>query len=328
MDWIYLLGLLLIIYSVVTVGLLIVADCDIVTYLYSRYGKQPESVYKGKVVWITGASSGIGEALAKELVKVGAKVVISARRKEELERVKKECLDNYHAKEQDVLVLPLDVTNLDAHEPSFKTVLKHFGKLDVLLCNAGQPQFDEFTEIDMKVDRQIFEINVFAVVNMSRIVVKYFLKSGGGQVTVISSLAAKLGSPFLSSYAGSKSAIHGYFNTLRMETYGKNIDVNIVCPGPVTTPIFSKGVTNKDAEFGNIPVPDDTTMMTAERCAYLSLISMGNRLGESWVAPLPIIPFLYIFTYFPLLAALLQKVIGNKMTKQMREKLLASKGKK
>jgi dehydrogenase/reductase SDR family protein 7 len=321
MDLIYLLGVLMLLFSVACLALVLVGDCDIVTLLYSKHGKQPADEFRGKVVWITGASSGIGEAIAKELAKIGARLVLSARRSVELERVKQECLKNSQLKEDDILVLPLDVTNFESHEPSLKRVLSHFGKLDVLLSNAGQPQMAEFTEMDLTVDRHIFEVNVFAVVNMNRIVVKYFLKNGGGHVAVVSSIAGKSGAPFNSAYAASKHAIHGYFNTLRMETYGKKIDVTIICPGPVATPIFGKGVTNEPGKLANLGMPDNLPIMPVERCAHLSLVAMANRLNESWISKLPVIPLTYMMMYFPNVMELFFKVIGKTMVNQMKAKL-------
>ncbi|CAG7815516.1 unnamed protein product [Allacma fusca] len=315
MGLIYLFGLLVLLFSVACIILALLADSDIVTYLYARYGKQPETEFKNKVVWITGASSGIGEAIAKNLVKVGAKVVLSARRKEELERVKQECLTSSKAKESDILVLPLDVTNFESHESALKTVLDKFGKLDIFISNAGQGQGqDNFVEMEMVQDRHIFELNVFSVVNMNRLVVKYFLKNGGGHVAVVSSVAGRFPGPSGSSYTASKHALHGYFNSLRMETYGKKIDVTLICPGPVATPIFEKGVTKTPGKLSTIKL-DGVPMMTPERCAHLALVSMANKLNESWIARLPIIPFSYLVTYFPLVSEPINKMIASRFAK-------------
>ncbi|CAG7831759.1 unnamed protein product [Allacma fusca] len=252
MDFIYLLGLIILSCSVISLVLILFIDCDLVTFFYARFGKQPED-YKGKVVWLTGASSGIGEAITKELAKVGARLVLSARRKTELERVKQECLNISQLRDEDILVLPLDVTDLDSHLPALKTVLKHFGKLDVL------------------------------------------------------------------------HAIQGYFHSLRMETYGEKISVTVICPGPVDTPIFSKCVTNKP-QPENIQTPENLIFMSAERCAYLSLVSMANKLNESWISKLPFIPVMYLQMYFPLLFELSFKFIGSRQVRKML-KMYPDKGK-
>ncbi|CAG7819446.1 unnamed protein product [Allacma fusca] len=318
MDLFYILGMLVVIYFSVIIVLLVIADSDIFTFLYSKYGKQADQ-FKGKVIWITGASSGIGEAIAKEFAVAGARIVLSARRKEELERVKHQCLSISTLTDNDILVIPLDLTDLKSHEPSLRTVVKHFGKLDVLVSNAAQTQVCEFKDIALHVDRHIFEVNVFSLINMNRIVVNYFLENGAGQLAVVSSVVAKFPSPLSTTYSASKSAIQGYFNSLRMELYGKNIDVTIICPGLTETPMLEKGMTNKPGELAKISPPKSVGRMTAERVANLSLISMANHLSESWIAKFPTIPLLYIYQYFPLIFDLFMKLAGGKVVEQMKE---------
>ncbi|CAG7826952.1 unnamed protein product [Allacma fusca] len=324
MDLIYLLGLIVLLFSIIFVVTLVVADCDIVTFLCSIFGKQP-SEYKGKVVWITGASSGIGEGIAKQLAKAGARLILSARRQEELERVKRECLNGSSLTEKDILVLSVDLTNLESHEPALKNILKHFGKLDVLLSNAGQSQQDEFVNLDMLIDKHIFDINVFSVVNMNRVVVNYFLKNGGGQVAVVSSLNGRIAVPLGSAYAASKHAIHGYFNTLRIETCGYNVSVTLVCPGLVDTPIFTKAVTKEPEKANNITKPLGLPIMSVERCAYLTLISMANRLNESWISKLPTIPMAYLENYCPIIYHIIYKRVGWKMFVNFKQHVAGGK---
>ncbi|CAG7832414.1 unnamed protein product [Allacma fusca] len=325
-NWFELLGFLVLLISLGFVALMLTVDCDIITFLYFLYGKPTEAELKGKVVWVTGASSGIGKAIAKELANVGARIVLSARRKEELESVKQECLrNNSQLKDHDILVLPFDVTIYDVHTLCLKNVLKHFGKLDILINNAGQTQQGECVNMDIAVDKHIFDINVFSVINMTRVVVKYFLENGGGLVVVVSSLSGRHPLPFSSAYSASKHALHGYFNSLRMETYRKNIDVTIICPGPVDTPIFTKVVMQKSGELGKTKLPEGFTFMSPERCAYLCLISIANRLHESWLSKFPFIPIGYLQLYCPLLSDIFFRTFGWKKVEEIRKYLATEK---
>ncbi|CAG7816755.1 unnamed protein product [Allacma fusca] len=279
MDWIYLAGLLTILYFLTCVILSLIIDSDIITFLMEKYGKTAESEYKGKVIWLTGASGGIGEAIAKEFAKCGAKLALSARRHDQLERVKTECLaQNSSLKDEDILVLPLDMVDFKSHEPAFQRVKEKFGKVDVLISNAGRSQRANW---------------------------------GGGQVAVVSSVAGKTGFPHAGSYAGSKHAIQGYFNSLRMEMYGKNVDVTLLCPGPVYSDIGDNAFTTKAGEKAHKKVLPTDKRMTAERCAQLSLVALANRLNESWISLPPIVPALYFLTYFPLLSSALLKLVGG-----------------
>lgn len=162
------------------------------------------------MIFITGASSGIGEHTAKALAKHGAKLVLTARRKNELERVKKECIDlsKQQLTDKDILVIPFDITDLASHRNVFQQAVNHFGTVDILVNNAGRSQRALFEYIDMNVDKQMFELNVFAVVNLTRIAVNYFNEKGSGHVAVVSSLAGVFGVPYSATYTATKHAIH------------------------------------------------------------------------------------------------------------------------
>ncbi|XP_068238372.1 uncharacterized oxidoreductase SSP1627 [Palaemon carinicauda] len=206
---------------------------------------------KGQVVWITGASSGIGEYLAVRLAKVGVRLALSARSVENLERVKQRCIETGGVTNDDVLILPLDMIQYDQHQPSFDSVLKHFGELDILVSNAGRSQRGRWEMIDSAVDREIFELNVFSLISLSRIVTRYFLKRGRGHHAVTSSTAGKLGAPLSASYTGSKHALQGYFECLRMEKAGI-VDVTMFCPGPVDSNILKNSFTEQKGVLDRI----------------------------------------------------------------------------
>lgn len=190
------------------------------------------SIYKNKVVWITGASSGIGEALAIEFSKLDAYVVISARREEELLRVR--VLTKNPEK---TYVVPFDLTDISILEEQVLTVIGLLGRIDVLIHNGGISHRSLAIETPLEVTRKLFEVDFFSYVALTKAVLPYFIKQKGGQIGVVSSLAGKIGVKKRSAYSAAKHALLGYFNTLRAELYDENIKVTIFCPGAVYTNI-------------------------------------------------------------------------------------------
>ena len=163
--------------------------------------------YKDKVVWITGASSGIGEAVAKAFAAEGAKLVLSARRKEELLRVQQECrLGNDRA-----LVLPLDLSDTTNIHTLTQQVIDRFGRIDVLVNNGGFSQRAYAQETPVDIDRKIMEVNFFGQVALTKSVLPFMLKQKSGHIVTISSITGKFGFYLRSAYSASKHALHGFF---------------------------------------------------------------------------------------------------------------------
>lgn len=187
--------------------------------------------YKDKVVWITGASSGIGEALAYAVNKKGARLILSARREEELERVKKNCTGN----PDDIFVLPLDLVKQDEFAAKVAVAESHFDGVDILINNGGVSQRAYALESEMSSIRQLMEINFFGTIALTKAVVPAMVERGHGHVVVISSVMGKFGTKYRSAYAASKHALHGWFDCLRQEVQEDGIDVSLVCPGYVKT---------------------------------------------------------------------------------------------
>ncbi|ODM94851.1 Dehydrogenase/reductase SDR family member 7 [Orchesella cincta] len=311
MDLCSLVWVALILYFSICLAIMCLADSDILTFFYSYYGKTPAEAFDDKVVWVTGSSSGIGEGLAKELAKCNAKIVLTARRKDELERVKSDCLGlNKRLKNEDILVLPMDLTDYSSHQPAFDRVIEHFGRLDVLISNAGRSQRANWVDIELEVDKNLFELNVFSLINLNRIVLRYFLANGRGQLAVTSSVAGKIGAPFSGSYTGSKYALHGYFESLRSEI-GNKVPITMLCPGPVFSGFLKEAFTAKTGDkFGQETQATDRRM-TADRCGYLSLVAIANGLDEAWTALFPVILVLYFCMYQPFIATKLMKFLSQ-----------------
>lgn len=194
-------------------------------------------MFSGQVVWITGASSGIGEALAVAFSQAGAKLVLSARRADELQRVAGKCGS------AEVLVLPMDLAKSDGFDALTAQVLARFGRLDVVVHNGGISQRSLVKDTAMEVHRRIMEVNYFGAVALTRAVLPGMLASRRGQLVVISSVMGKVGTPLRSAYAASKHALHGFFDCLRAEVAKDGVVVSLVCPGFIATDVSKNALT-------------------------------------------------------------------------------------
>lgn len=294
-----------------------VADCDLGLLWAEKFGIKLDTI-KGKVVWITGASSGIGAHLAEVLALNGAKLILTARNEKNLYLVRQKCIDNGSSQE-DIFVLPFDVTNISKHEFYFQKAVQHFGHIDILVNNAGRSQRAMWEDIEMEVDRDIFELNVFSVVSLSRIAVNYFNKLERGHIVVMSSLAGVIGAPYSASYTATKHAIQGYFNSLRNEKLGSHLAVTLLCPGPVFSNFLAESFTAKSGEKFSQPVDVSDKRMDTFRCATLCAVAIVSELEEAWMGVFPVVPLCYVLRYFPNLAKRLLKIIGLKRLQKIRD---------
>jgi short-subunit dehydrogenase len=192
------------------------------------------SSIKGKVIWVTGASSGIGEALVYELAKKGAKLIISARRKEELERVKGNCVANAQS---NIRVIPLDLGEPSTLQLCTQAALQVFGHVDVLVNNGGISQRGLAKETNFDVVRRMMEVNFFGTVALTKALIPHFIKRKQGQFVTVSSIAGIVGTPYRTTYAAAKHALQGFFNSLRSELWKESpqIYVTMICPGFINT---------------------------------------------------------------------------------------------
>ncbi|KAL1131323.1 hypothetical protein AAG570_010941 [Ranatra chinensis] len=318
MDFFTLVGLLVTLYLFVYIVSLAVTDCDLGLLWASHFREKPE-ILKGKVVWITGASSGIGAFLAVEMAKNGAKVVLSGRSVANLKRVRENCIAA-GSNATSLMVLPFDVTDFADHERLFLQVVQHFGKLDILVNNAGRSQRAIWENIELDVDKEMFDLNVFSVISLSRIAVNYFEKQQTrGHLVVMSSLAGVFGAPFSGTYTATKHAIHGYFKSLMTEKLGGNIDVTLLCPGPVFSNLLQQCFTSEKGKvFGQHMRPTDKRMPT-ERCAQLCAIAIANKLDEAWIGIFPVVPLCYVLVYFPNIAKKISIFVGAKQIQDLRD---------
>jgi len=259
---------------------------------------------RGSVIWITGASSGIGEALVYELAQRGAKLVISARRKEELERVKGNCPRD---RQPDIAVLPLDLTNSAMLALSTQAAIQMFGHIDVLINNGGISQRSLVKDTAVDVDRRLMEVNYFGAIAITKNLLPHFIGRKKGHYVNVSSVTGKFGTPFRSGYAASKHALHGFFDALRAEHFNDNIKVTMICPGFIHTPITLAALTgdgtplNKmdEAQFKGKP---------ASWCAQQIASAIEREKEEVYIGGKEVLG-VYVKRFFPsLFSRLIRKV--------------------
>lgn len=218
-------------------------------------------MFKNKVIWITGASSGIGEALAKAFDEEGAKLVLSARNEEKLQELADSLSNKPHH-----LVLPLDLERSEEFADKVLRVVDHFGRIDILVNNGGMSQRSEVHETSLEVDRRIMEVNYFGNIGLTKAVLPVFRAQKDGHFLVISSIAGKFGFFLRSAYSASKHALHGFYESLFLEEEKNNIRVTIACPGKINTAISLNAITGDGAAHGKMDHNQETGM-SAEECA-------------------------------------------------------------
>jgi dehydrogenase/reductase SDR family member 7B len=233
------------------------------------------SKFKDKVVWITGASSGIGEALAGQLARAGARLVLSARRETELKRVASDTA----LPELDLMILPFDLADTSRASGLAAQVMNKFGRIDFLINNGGFSQRSEAMSTAEEVERQIIEVNYFSAVNLSKAVLPYMIRQKSGNIVVVSSIAGKFGFFLRSSYSAAKHALYGYFESLRLEVEKKGIHILIVSPGKIRTEISLNAVAGDGSAHGLLD-PSHEHAMTADECAEKIIRAITNERKE------------------------------------------------
>lgn len=287
-------------------------DCDLTLLWNIKFGKQSSDL-AGKVVWITGCSSGIGEALAYEFASAGCRLVLSARRENLLNKVKQKCIETSRGAltSDDILVQPLDLLDYNSHPSVTETVFKYFKKVDILVNNAGRSQRGLIVETALEVDQQVFDLDLLAPISVTKAILPYMIKQGGGHIMCTSSVAGKLGAPGSASYTAAKHGIQGFFDTLRIECAPDNISVTMACPGPVFSEALVHAFTSEPNKKLNVEMKKSWNRMTAERCAYLMGVAAANKLHEVWLTPNPELFYCYLFQYVPYFAKKIAVRLGQ-----------------
>ena len=200
---------------------------------------------QNKTIWITGASSGIGEALAYELSGNGNRLILSSRNASDLEKVKQRCSYPQHC-----TVFPLDLSEIDSLPQKATEAVSKFGGVDILVNNAGISQRSLIVDTEIEVYKRLMEVNYLGTVALTKALLHHFVQRGQGHFVTVTSLMGKFGSPLRSGYCGAKHALHGFFDVLRMEHEKDGIDVTLICPGFVRTGIAKNALTGDGSPQG------------------------------------------------------------------------------
>ena len=195
-------------------------------------------IFNDKVIWITGASSGIGKALALELSQQDCKLILSSRREAALLDVKNQCSNPANIK-----ILPFDLADYLNMKPVAKKAISCFDSVDVLINNGGISQRSLIIDTDIAVDKKLMDVDYLGTVALSKAILPHFVANTSGHFVTVTSLMGKFSSPYRSAYCGAKHALHGFFDALRLEHDTDNIKVTMICPGFVNTNVARNALT-------------------------------------------------------------------------------------
>lgn len=255
-------------------------------------------------IWITGASSGIGEACAYKYAAEGARLVLTSSSAERLETVAQRCRQ---IGANDVTVIPYDLTHLDDIATLVDKAWTATEGIDIVMLNAGISQRTNVEDTSMDMVRRIMEINYFAPVAIAKCLLPMMVQRGGGKIAVTTSIAGRFGFPLRCGYSSSKFALYGFFETLQAEYYDRGIRVTIVCPGRVCTNISKYALDKGGKPHGEMD-PGQANGMSADKAASIITRAIARGKREVLVGRKELL-MVYIKRFFPGLCARLARKI-------------------
>lgn len=254
-------------------------------------------------MWITGAASGIGEALAYEYSRAEANVILSDRDKIKLKEVIATC-DKLGGITR---FAPFDLEKSEEIVKVTTEVLKDFPEIDILISNGGISQRSFAEETSVEIDRKIMEINFFGAVILTKQLLPALIAGGGGNIAVTSSMVGKFGFPLRTAYCASKHAVQGYFEALRAELHDKHVRITIVSPGRVQTSISMNAI-DKDGKKHGVLDKGLEKGIPVDKCAKRIVRAIKKNKKELWVGSTEIL-MIYIRLYLPSLFHILARKI-------------------
>ena len=259
--------------------------------------------FSDKIIWITGASSGIGKALAIELANQDAKIILSSRKTKELELVKQQCKNANNVK-----IVTLDLEEYTNLQPKVTEAIAAFGTIDILVNNGGISQRSLVKDTLISVDKRIMDINYLGTVALSKAILPHFIKNKNGHFVVTTSIVGKIGTPLRSSYAASKHALHGFFDSVRAEHFKDNITVTLVCPGFVNTNVSKNALTGNGTPQQKLDVAT-ANGIAPDRFAKVMAKAIKNKKEEVYIAGAKEKLGVYVKRFYPkLLSKLIRKL--------------------
>ncbi|XP_026757686.2 dehydrogenase/reductase SDR family protein 7-like [Galleria mellonella] len=274
--------------------------CFSIHCLISRVSnKKRRSALQKKVVVITGASSGIGEALAHSFYAQGSTVVLAARRRTELDRVKKELMSRkMPIQVPEPVVLELDLSNLDSMDSFVKKIYDSCGHIDILINNGGVSHRASILNTEIKVYKQIMDVNYFGSVALTKAALPKMVERKSGHIVFISSVQGLIAIPNRSAYAASKHAIQAFGDSLRAEMHQHNINVTVISPGYVKTAVSLNALTGSGS-FHGVMDSETAAGFTSEYAAEKFLDMIVNKENERVLSQLMPHIAIYLRQCFP-----------------------------
>ena len=257
-----------------------------------------------KTIWITGASSGIGEASAYQFAKEKANLILTATREDKLKEVQQECI----SLGAQCKILPYDLSDLENIDELTDKAISAFGNIDIAFLNAGISQRSKTLDTSFTVDEKIMAVNFFAPVKITKRLLPKMIENGGGTIAVTSSISGKFGFPLRSAYASSKFAVYGFFETVHAEYYNDNIRVVMGCPGRINTNISYNALEADGTKHAKMDSGQQGGM-SAQKAAIKIVRAINNRKPEVLVGGKEII-MVYIKRFFPALARKLVRKVS------------------
>lgn len=263
--------------------------------------------FKDKRIWITGASSGIGEGLAYAFAKEGAHLILSSRNEKELIRVKNNCKGN-----TDIIIQPLDLERYKELPEIVNKVLEKVNKIDILVNNGGISQRSMIEETEIEVDRRIMDINFMGSIQLSKLLLPHLKTIENSQIVVVSSLLGKMSIPMRSTYCASKHALHSWFEVLQMELKEQDPTITILCPGYVKTNVSFNALKGNGEKFNKMS-EGQAAGLSPEEFARMALDAIRKKKSVSFFGGKEVLG-VYLMRFFP-------KVFANIMKKREFNKL-------